>query len=128
MAFLGESGLQTVQKVDLTGYLLVFLSSIFCSLVMVFARKHLMQYDAWQLTSVRFYSSAAFLLPLALIMPGFNLSAVTWQGYILWIILALVFCAWFYAQLPRAASIWRFGHIIIRLCYPRLRLPWAECC
>ena len=81
MALLGESGLPNVQKVDLTGYFLVLASATISGGFMVYARKKMATYDAWGLTSVRFITAAVVTMPISLLIAGFDLSRLTWQGY-----------------------------------------------
>jgi drug/metabolite transporter (DMT)-like permease len=82
MALRGESGLQNIQKVDLTGYLFVFLSAVISSGFVVYARKKMVSFDAWSLTSIRFITAAVITMPLSLIISGFDLTRLTRQGYL----------------------------------------------
>jgi drug/metabolite transporter (DMT)-like permease len=82
LALRGESGLPDIQKVDLTGYLLVFFSAVVSSAFAIYIRKRMVSFDAWSITSARFISAALITLPISLIFSGFNLSRLTTQGYI----------------------------------------------
>jgi drug/metabolite transporter (DMT)-like permease len=80
MALLGESGLPEVHAANPLGYFLVLIAATLAGGSSVFARKYLTGYTTWDLTSVRFYGAALFMLPFSLIFSGMDLSRVNWQG------------------------------------------------
>lgn len=86
----GENGLPDVSRADPTGYLLVVLGMISSSIMIIFARKYLRDYDAFDVGSVRLFSTAIAMMPFALLTTGFDLSAVDAAGIVGLLYAALV--------------------------------------
>lgn len=96
MALLGETGLPNVQRADLTGYALVLASALISGAFMVYARKHMATLDAWSVTSARFFTAALVVMPLSILVSGFDLSRYTWQGYLVTGYAGVIFFAGFF--------------------------------
>lgn len=80
LALSGESGLPNVTRADPKGYLLVVLGMISSSIMIIYARKYLRDYDAFDVGSVRLFATAITMMPFALLTVGFDLSAVDGAG------------------------------------------------
>ena len=81
LVLLGESGLADVSRANPIGYGLVFLAMISGSASTIYARKYMSEMDSFDVSSVRMFTAALVVLPLSLIVAGFDLSAVGAQGY-----------------------------------------------
>ncbi len=80
LALSGEDGLPDVTQAVPTGYLLVSVGMIFSSIMIIYARKYLRGYDAWDVGSIRLFSTALVMLPFSLLTVGFDVSAVDTAG------------------------------------------------
>jgi drug/metabolite transporter (DMT)-like permease len=81
LVLLGESGLPDVTRANPIGYALVVLAMIFGSASTIYARKHMREMDSFDVSSVRMFTAALFVLPVSLLVAGFDLSAVDNRGY-----------------------------------------------
>ena len=81
LALSGEDGLPDAPGAGPIGYILVTVSMLFSSIMVIYARKRLSGYDAWDVGSIRIFSAALAVAPYALLTSGFDLSAVTEGGY-----------------------------------------------
>jgi len=81
MLILGETGLPDVSEANPIGYLLVFISMLSSSSTTIFARKNLQGYDALDVASIRMWIAGLVVMPLSLLMVGFDLSGVNQQGW-----------------------------------------------
>ncbi len=81
LGVLGESGLPDVRQTDPVGYLLVLGAMISASAMTVYTRRWMRGFDSFQITSVRMFVATLVVMPLSLLLVGFDLSQVTWQGY-----------------------------------------------
>ncbi len=81
IAVRGETGLPEMAEANPIGYALVLSAMIFGGTGIVYARKYLRQYDAFDVASIRMFAAAAVVMPLSLIIIGFDLSRVTASGY-----------------------------------------------
>lgn len=81
LALRGESGLPDVAQADPVGYLLIFSAMISSSLVMVYARKYMSDLKTVEVASVRLWTAAVLVIPVALLTTGFDLSRVNMQGF-----------------------------------------------
>lgn len=95
MLALGESGLPDVSKVNPLGYLLVFTGMLSSSASMIFARRWMQKLDSFDVSSIRLWVAGVIVIPLSLLVAGFDLSAVNQQGYFAlgWASLAGTFAA-----------------------------------
>ncbi len=107
LAFLGESGLPDVSRAEPIGYILVTAAMVFGSGASIYARKFMRSYDTVEVNSVRMLSAALFVLPISLILVGFDLSLVDGQG-----VAALLYAAFvgtFFGMMLAFHNIQRFG-------------------
>jgi len=81
MVALGETGLPDVTKANPLGYLLVLFAMVSASYGTVYARKYMHQMDAFEVGSIRMWVAAVIVLPVSVLMVGFDLSGVDSKGY-----------------------------------------------
>jgi drug/metabolite transporter (DMT)-like permease len=81
LVLLGESGLPDVTRANPIGYALVFLAMISGSASTIYARKYMREMDSYDVSSVRMFTAALLVLPISLLVAGFDLSAVDYRGY-----------------------------------------------
>jgi drug/metabolite transporter (DMT)-like permease len=81
LAALGESGLPDVTQASPIGYVLVLTAMLFGSSATIYTSKYVSAMNAFDVASVRMVSAAKAVLPLSVIFVGFDLTAVTQQGY-----------------------------------------------
>lgn len=107
LVLLGESGLPDVSQANPIGYFLVLTAMICGSATTVYARKYMTDLDTIQVASVRIFVAALVVMPLSILLIGFDLSRVTQQGYLAlgWASLAGTFLA----MLIAFYNIKRFG-------------------
>ena len=72
------------------GYLLVLFAMLCASSMTVYARKYMSQLDAFDVASIRMFVAASVVMPLSLLLVGFDLQKVTSQGYTALVYAALV--------------------------------------
>ena len=77
----GETGLADVAKANPIGYILMFTSILLGSSSTVYARKYMRTFDAFDVASIRMLAAALAVMPLSLLLVGFDLTAVTPTGY-----------------------------------------------
>jgi drug/metabolite transporter (DMT)-like permease len=106
LAALGESGLEDTQG-SLIGYVMIFGAMIFASLMTIYTRKYVQDYDAVDVTGIRMLTAALFVMPLSIIFVGFDLSQVNSQGVMALFYAALV--GTFLGMLLSLYNIQRFG-------------------
>ncbi len=80
LALSGENGLPDVAQADPRGYLLVIIGMISSSIMIIYARKTLRGYDAFDVGSVRLFSTAIVMLPYSLLTVGVDFSRVDGAG------------------------------------------------
>lgn len=80
LALSGEDGLPDVAHANPIGYLLVAIGIVSSSIMIIYARRKLSGYDAFDVGSVRLFVTALVMLPYALLTSGFDMSAVTGAG------------------------------------------------
>ncbi len=90
LAILGETGLPDVSKAAPVGYILVLAAMLFGSGAAIYARKYMRSFDTVDVNSVRMVSAAAVVLPVSLLLVGFDLSSVDTLGYMALIYASLV--------------------------------------
>ncbi len=78
----GEDGLPDMVQTVPTGYILVGVAIIFSSVMTIYARKYLKGYDSFDVASIRIFTAGLVIMPFSLITVGFDMSAVTGQGYL----------------------------------------------
>ncbi len=82
LVLLGESGIPDVNQANPIGYLLVLTAMICGSATTVYARKYMTDLDAVQVASVRIFVATLAVMPLSLLLVGFDLSQVNQNGYL----------------------------------------------
>ncbi len=80
LAASGENGLPDIDEAVPTGYILVGIGMVFSSLMIIYARKYLRGYDAYDVASIRIFSAGMVMVPFSLLTVGFDMSAVTEAG------------------------------------------------
>lgn len=80
LAVSGENGLPDIDEAVPTGYILVGIGMVFSSLMIIYARKYLRGYDAYDVASIRIFSAGIVMVPFSLLTVGFDMSAVTEVG------------------------------------------------
>ena len=80
LALSGEDGLPNVSPSDSTGYALVGIGIVSSSIMVIYARRKLSGYDAFDVGSVRLFVTAMVMMPLSLLLVGFDMSAVDAAG------------------------------------------------
>ncbi len=80
LALSGEDGLPDVEQTLPVGYLLVGVGMVFTSVMVIYARKNLRGYNAWDVGSIRMFTTGLVALPLSLLTVGFDVSAVDGAG------------------------------------------------
>ena len=107
LALLGESGLPDVTRADPLGYILVVAAMVFGSGASIYARKYMRAYDTIDVNSVRMLTAALVIMPLSLLLVGFDLSKVDQQGVMAVFYAAIV--GTFFGMMLAFYNIQRFG-------------------
>ncbi len=81
LAVRGESGLPTVSTADPRGALLMVLALISGGSGVVYARRFLSDYDPIDVAGIRMMTGAAIVMPLSLLLFGFDLTQVDARGF-----------------------------------------------
>jgi drug/metabolite transporter (DMT)-like permease len=81
LALMGESGLPDVKQASPIGYALVLTAMVFGSGAAIYSRKYMSDLNAFDVGAVRMVAAATAVLPLSILWVGFDLTAVTQQGY-----------------------------------------------
>jgi drug/metabolite transporter (DMT)-like permease len=103
----GESGLPDIEPVNPIGYLFVLAGMFAGSAMTVYARKYMRDYNTFNVTGVRMFSAALVLIPLSLIVDGFDVSRVNLQGVLAVLFVAIV--GTFFGLMLALSNIQRFG-------------------
>ncbi len=80
LVLLGETGLPNVTEGDLTGYVLIFIALLCISFSTIYIRKFTQDENPMDVTSIQVFIGASVLLPLSLLIDGFPVALVDWQG------------------------------------------------
>jgi len=107
LILLGESGLPDVRKANPLGYAMVLLAISFSSYMTIYARKYMRDLDWFDVGSVRMWTAAVVMIPIAFLVTGFDLSRVNAQGYLALLYAALI--GTFGGMLLAFYNIKRFG-------------------
>lgn len=104
----GQNGLPDVPT-DPRGYLLVGIAVISGSVMTVYTRVYLAQEDSIDTASIRMFTAALVVIPLSLLLDGFDMSGVDVMGYgaLLWAALVGTFAGF----LTQVTIVQRFGAI-----------------
>ncbi len=76
----GETGLKNVEKADPIGYVLVFLGLLFSSGMIVYSRKYMQGFSAFDVTTIRLTTATCLVFPLMFLMGDANFSQVNVDG------------------------------------------------
>jgi len=107
LVVLGESGLPDIGPVNPIGYLLVLGGMLAGSVMTIYARKYMQGYDTFDVTGIRMFFGALVLIPFSLLVDGFDLSKMNYQG-----VLGLLYAAFvgsFFGMMLSLYNIQRFG-------------------
>lgn len=107
LAIRGESGLPDVERANPLGYMLVLGAMVCASASTIFARRYMCDLDTFDVASVRMWVAALAIMPLSLILAGFDFSQVTGQGYLA--VLYAAFVGTFTGLILAFHNIQRFG-------------------
>lgn len=81
MLALGETGLPDVSRANPMGYVMVFLAMLSTSFATIVSRKKMQEMDFVEVASIQMWMAALIVMPLSLLVSGFDLSRVNPQGY-----------------------------------------------
>jgi len=81
LAVRGESGLPHVSQASPLGYGLVLLGLLCVSGMTVYARKFMLDFDAFDVSTVRMFVATLAVVPLSALLVGIDLRGVNSQGY-----------------------------------------------
>ena len=107
LALRGETGLSDAGEPNLLGYALVLIAMLFASGMTIYARKYMAAFDSVDVTSVRMFIAALIVMPLSILVVGFDLGDVTGQG--LFALLYATGAGTFLGMLLAFYNIKRFG-------------------
>ena len=88
LALTGENGLPDVAEASPLGYLLAGSATVFGGAMVIYSRRNLSGYDAFDVGSIRIFTTALIVMPLSLVTVGFDMRAVDGAG-----VLALLYSA-----------------------------------
>lgn len=80
MAALGESGLPDIERANPVGYALVIGGMLSGSVMTVYARKFMQNDDALDVTGIRMFAGALTVMPLSILLHGFDVTQVDSRG------------------------------------------------
>jgi drug/metabolite transporter (DMT)-like permease len=106
LAALGETGLENSNG-NLLGYFLIFGAMLSGSLMTIYTRKYVQDFDTIDVSSIRLFVAALVVMPLSVLFVGFDLSEVNTQGW-----MALIYASIFGTFLGMLFSLYnvqRFG-------------------
>jgi drug/metabolite transporter (DMT)-like permease len=78
---LGENGLPDVEQANPLGYVLAIGGILAASISMVYARRYMRAFDPFDVASVRMWTAAGSLLPVAYLLTSLDMSQVDSRGY-----------------------------------------------
>ena len=107
LAVSGESGIPTIGQANPVGYILILFAMFMGSVSAIYIRKYLHEYQPYDIASIRMFAAAIFVMPLSLLLIGFDMSQVNQAGYFALIYAGLV--GTFGGMLMMVYNISRFG-------------------
>jgi drug/metabolite transporter (DMT)-like permease len=107
LVVLGESGLPDAGQVNPIGYVFVLGGMLAGSTMTIYARKYMSELDTLDVTGIRMMAGALVLMPISLLIKGFDVSRVNYQGVVALIFAAIV--GTFVGFLLSFYNIQRFG-------------------
>lgn len=108
LALLGENGLPDV-AVNPIGYLMAGAAILSGSIMTIYARRKLQDYDSFDTASIRMWIATLTVVPLTTIFVGYDLSAVNMQG--VGAVLYAAFIGTFAGFIVQLYTISRFGAV-----------------
>ena len=107
LVVLGETGLPDVRSGNPLGYALVLIGILTSSIMVIYVRKYMQDLDYYDVTSARMIVAALIIMPLSVLLVGFDLSGVSRAGYL--VLLYAAIPGTFFAFLLEFSNIQRFG-------------------
>lgn len=107
LALRGETGLTNVDQASPIGYLLVLGAMLFASGMTVYVRKYMAEYDSVDVTSIRMLIAALVVMPISILVVGFDIGSVNRQGIL--VLLYATVVGTFGGMLLAFYNIKRFG-------------------
>ena len=107
LVVLGETGLPDVRYGNPLGYALVMMGMLVASMSVIYVRKYMQDLDSYDVASARMIVSALIVMPISLLLVGFDISGVDQQGYMALLYAALV--GTFFGMMLQFYNIQRFG-------------------
>ena len=107
LVVLGETGLPDVRSGNPLGYVLILTGMLISSAMVIYVRKYMRDFDYVDVGSARMIVAALVVMPVSILLVGFDLSGVDRVGY-----LALLYAAiagTFIAMMLQFNNIQRFG-------------------
>ena len=78
----GETGLGGLAEADWRGYAWAAFGLVAGAGASIYAHRNLRSADGYDVASIRMFSACLFLIPIVLLTDGYDLSRVTWSGYL----------------------------------------------
>jgi drug/metabolite transporter (DMT)-like permease len=103
----GETGLPDVASASPVGYMLVLVAMVTVSGATIYARRNMRELDSFDVSSVRIWTAATAVLPVAFLVTRLDLSRVTASGHAVLVYAGLV--GTFGGMLLEFRTIQRFG-------------------
>ena len=107
LVVLGETGLPDVRAANPLGYALVLTGILVASIMVIYIRMYMQDLDSYDVTSARMIVAALIVMPISLLLVGFDLSGVNRAGYLVLLYAAIV--GTIFAFLLQFYNIQRFG-------------------
>jgi len=107
LVVLGETGLPDVRYGNPLGYALVMMGMLVASMSVIYVRKYMQDLDSYDVASARMIVAALIVMPISLLLVGFDISGVDQQGYMALLYAALV--GTFFGMMLQFYNIQRFG-------------------
>jgi drug/metabolite transporter (DMT)-like permease len=82
LALRGETGLPDISQASPLGYGLILLTNVCASGMTIYARKFMVNFDAFDVASARILVAALTVMPLSALFVGLDLDGVNGQGYL----------------------------------------------
>lgn len=107
LVVLGETGLPDVEASDPIGYALIIAGMMVSSAMVIYVRKYMRDFEFYDISSARMIVAALAVMPLSLLLVGFDLSGVDRMGYLALLYAAII--GTFIAMVVQFYNIQRFG-------------------
>jgi drug/metabolite transporter (DMT)-like permease len=82
LVVLGETGLPDVRYGNPLGYALVMMGMLVASVSVIYVRKYMQDLDTFDVASARMIVAALLVMPISILLVGFDLSGVDHGGYL----------------------------------------------